>query len=616
VRPIAIVLVCLASACTSGLPFVRSVPPLERQISPTADELMLRACGEFYRARGGPGPEQISPPRSDDAREHLRRAEAFGFSGGLGIVQDGRVVVAEGFGSVDRGRNVEMSSNTLFDIGSVTKQFTAAAILELEARGKLRTTDSISRFFPEVPRDKQGITIHHLLTSTAGFPHDVGDRLEKLSRDDAIRRILSAELLFPPGERHSYSNAGYALAAAIVEIASRETYEGFLQRHLWEPTGLQRTGAVLGALPALPKAEAYTFDGVVQGAQRPERWLADGVTWLARGSGFTWSTIDDLARWAEALRSGRVLPEAQRSKLFWPHVSEGPSQPSYYGYGWSLIPAADGSCLVAHDGSAGLHFTVLGFAPERQTAYVAFTSQMDGFWGQDVTDQVLAILFGSNTSSLPAVASNVHVPFSDLTGRYALTTGEILTVARQGDRLLVPMRGAVAQRVFSLLPATRESSHPSAARDQSIAAAMADIRHGNLDSLLSRVRLPAGTSPQRERRFWESARAEWERSFGPMVDFSTLGQVDASGVPRSLVLVRFERGERLFLFTHYDDGKIYVDATIPMLETFLAPVAEREFITYHPRTKHSVRVRFETAGSDHYMIVQNGHETFRAKRLP
>jgi CubicO group peptidase (beta-lactamase class C family) len=577
---------------------------------------LLRACREFYRARGRPAPGQITPPRIDDAREHLRRAEAFGFSGGLGIVQDGRIVVAEGFGSADRGRNVEMSSTTVFDIGSVTKQFTAAAVLQLEALGRLRTTDSISRFFPGVPPDKQGITIHHLLTSTAGFPHDVGDRLEKLSRDDAIGRILSAKLLFPPGERHSYSNAGYALAAAIVEIASGETYEGFLLRHLWEPTGLQRTGAVLGTLPALPKAEAYTFDGVVPGAQRPERWLADGVTWLARGGGFTWSTIEDLTRWGEALRSGRVLSDALRSNLFWPHASEGLSEPSYYAYGWSLIPAADGSCLIAHDGSAGLHFTVLGFAPERQTAYVVFTTQMDGFWGQDVTDQVLAILFGRDTSSLPAVASNVRVPFSDLTGRYALTTGETLTVARQGDRLLVPMRGAAAQRVFSLLPATRESGPSSTARDQSIATAMADIRQGNLDSLLSRLRVPARTSPQRERRFWESARVEWERSLGPMIDFSTLKQVDASGIPRSLVLVRFERGERLFLFTHYDDGKLYIDATVSLLETFLAAVAEREFITYHPRTKHSVRVRFETAGPDRYMIVQNGHETFRAKRLP
>jgi CubicO group peptidase (beta-lactamase class C family) len=616
VRRIAVVLVCLTSACISVLPFARNVPPLERQISPTADESLLRACREFYRARGRPAPEQITPPRIDAAREHLRRAEAFGFSGGLGIVQDGRVVVAEGFGSADRGRNVEMSSTTVFDIGSVTKQFTAAAILQLEAMGKLRSTDSISRFLPGVPPDKQGITIHHLLTSTAGFPHDVGDRLAKLSRDDAVRHILSATLLFPPGERHSYSNAGFALAAAIVEIASGETYEGFLLRHLWEPTDLQRTGAVLSGLAALPKAEAYTFDGVVKGAHRPERWLVDGVDWLARGSGFTWSTIDDLARWAEALRTGSVLPDAQRLKLFWPHVSEGLSEPSYYAYGWSLIPAADGSCLISHDGSAGLHFTVLGFAPERRTAYVVFTSQMDGPWGEGVANQVPAILFGSDTSSLPAVASNVRVPFSELTGRYALTTGETLTVARQGDRLLVPMHGAVAQRVFSLLPATREPNPSSMMRDQSIAAAMTDIGQGNLDSLMSRLRLPATTSPQRERRWWEGARAEWERSRGPMVGFSTLKQVDASGVPRSLVLVRFERGERLFLFTHYDDGTLYVDVTIPMLETFLAPVAEREFITHHPRTKHSVRVRFEAAGPDHYMIVQNGHETFRARRLP
>lgn len=607
----------LVSACSSSGSEIRVPRVAAAGAAVSADAPLLDACAAFKRERGGADdrePGRRTALHTEEAREHLRRAEAFGFSGGLGIIQNGRTVAAEGYGSANRAHDIEITPHTIFDIGSVAKQFTAAAILKLEDMGRLRTSDPISRFFPGVPADKQAITIHHLLTSSAGLAHDVGNRLDKPPRDEAVRQILASELEYPVGERHSYSNAGFALAAAIVEIASGETYEGFLRQHLWDPAGLRHTGMVMGGLPDLPKAEGYTFEGAVAGVHRPERWTEDGVSWLARGSGFVWSTTDDLTRWAEALRAGGLLSNAARSRLFWPHVSEGEKEPSYYAYGWSLSSAPDSSCVIAHDGSGGYHFAVLGINPEKQAVFALFTTQMDGEWGEELLEQVPTILFGGGATTLPAVAADVRLALGELTGAYAFPSGEVLTVGVQGGRLIVPMQDVAAQRIFSLLPAATAAVPPAGA-EQAIAAAMADIQRADFESLLSRLRLPARTSAQRERRFWEGARAEWDLTLGPFRDFSIVKTVASGDGPRTLVFVRFERGARLFSFTHHEDGKLYIDVTIPLLETFLAPVAAREFITYHLRTKHSVNVRFEDVGGARFMVVQNGPETFRGRRV-
>jgi len=176
-------------------------------------------------AQGGKAPGAVVKgelgARLDD---YMTRLEGFGFSGTLLVAKDGDIVLSKGYGVADKSRGTPMTAETVISIGSITKQFTAAAILKLEMQGKLNVDDPITKYFPIVPPDKAGITLHHLLTHTAGLDEDYGGTdYEEVSRDEILKRVFSRPLKWEPGKRHLYSNAGYSLLGAIVEIVSGQT---------------------------------------------------------------------------------------------------------------------------------------------------------------------------------------------------------------------------------------------------------------------------------------------------------------------------------------------------------------------------------------------------------
>lgn len=159
---------------------------------------------------------------------YLTRATFFGFSGVVAATRDDSILLRKGYGLADRERGVTFTSGTAIDIGSLAKQFTAAAILKLEAQGRCSTTDPIIRFFDRIPEDKRAITIHQLLTHTSGVVRDVS--IDGESREVVVRQILSMPLRLEPGARFAYSNAGYKLLAAIVEVVSGERFDVFIRR--------------------------------------------------------------------------------------------------------------------------------------------------------------------------------------------------------------------------------------------------------------------------------------------------------------------------------------------------------------------------------------------------
>jgi len=142
---------------------------------------------------------------------HLKRATSDGFAGAVLVVKDGQVILSKGYVMANRERKIPVTVDTVFDIGSLVKQFTAAAILKLEMNGKLRVTDPISKYFKNVPPDKATMTIHHLLTHTAGFDAAIGGDYEVISRDEYIKRAFNAKLVSAPGKKYKYSNVGRRL---------------------------------------------------------------------------------------------------------------------------------------------------------------------------------------------------------------------------------------------------------------------------------------------------------------------------------------------------------------------------------------------------------------------
>lgn len=277
-----------------------------------------------------------------------------GYAGSLVVEKDGTLILAKGYGFANRKEKVPVTPDTIFDIGSVTKQFTAAAILKLEEQGKLKVEDTISLYFDNVPKDKQNITLHQLLTHTAGFPESLGDDYDPVLRDAYIDLAMRTKLTNPPNETYSYSNAGYSLLAAIIELLTGASYETYLRNSLFEPAGMMQTGYILPDWQGNNLAHGYTTTllGFSRYAGTPLDYpfAEDGPYWNLRGNGGILSTAMDMYRWHQALQENIILSETTRQKMFTPYVSEGYWwQESHYGYGWVIMSTSQGT-LQTHNG--------------------------------------------------------------------------------------------------------------------------------------------------------------------------------------------------------------------------------------------------------------------------
>jgi len=277
------------------------------------------------------------------------------FRGNVLVSKGGTVLLRKGYGLADRENGVPYTADTVFDVGSITKQFTAAAILKLEMQGKLHVEDPIGKYFPAVPDDKKTITLHHLLTHTSGLESDFAGDYDPVSRDEYVKRILASKLRSKPGEEYFYANSGYSLLGAVVEIASGKPYEQYLRENLFLPAGMRDTGYKLPEWPQAKVAVGY-HDGKRWGRINEKPWDKDGPYWALRANGGISSTLDDLLRWHVALTGDTVLSAAEKEKMFRRQVPEGPGADTYYGYGWSIGESAWGGRLIEHNGGNGTFF--------------------------------------------------------------------------------------------------------------------------------------------------------------------------------------------------------------------------------------------------------------------
>jgi len=279
-----------------------------------------------------------------------------GFSGALLVERNGEIVIASGYGWSHRESQRMFTRDTVFDIGSITKQFTAAGIMKLQEAGKLDAQDALGKFLPNVPPDKRSITLHHLLTHSSGMRDIFGADYSVISRDDFLALALASELRSEPGTRYRYSNAGYSVLGAVIEIVSGEPYEQFLFKQLFEPSGMLATGYKIPARDRENIVHLYE-DGKDWGTMLDHAWLPDGPGWHLRCNGGILSTLEDLRKWHHALLDNSVLTGASAELMFGNHVREMPDREVYYGYGWSVLDTPRGTRLITHNGGNGLFTT-------------------------------------------------------------------------------------------------------------------------------------------------------------------------------------------------------------------------------------------------------------------
>lgn len=284
----------------------------------------------------------------------------------LAVVRDGRFVKARGYGLANVELNVPVTTGTVFEIGSITKQITAAAVLLLVEEGKIGVDERVGKYLPNLPEAWNNVTVRHLLTHTSGVKNYTGlDGFElnaKLKRDEFVKRISAHPLNFAPGAQWSYSNTGYNLLGHIVEQVSGQTYWEFVNARIFRPLGMNSTRDRDPRFLVSNRADGYEWeDGALVGRDYD---LTDVFS-----AGATLSTVLDLAKWDAALYNDRLLKSSSRAAMWSPvQLSGGKTHP--YGFGWNTLTLR-GHRLVSHGGqTAGFSAHIARFVDDRLTVVV------------------------------------------------------------------------------------------------------------------------------------------------------------------------------------------------------------------------------------------------------
>lgn len=297
--------------------------------------------------------------------EYLLYQEAYGFSGAVLVARGDHIALAKGYGFAYRPTNKRFDERTQFNVGSLSKAYTATLILRLEQDGVLHTTDKLGDLMPGVPDDKKIITVEQLLTHTAGLAWDSAPKGKKLARDEVLAKIFAAKLRSQPGERFAYSNAGYQLLAAIAEVKTGRSYSEMVREYIATPAHAKQTFVVGGDGGAGTLAFGYNE------FKELGTWRDWNDGWRS-GSGDVISSLVDVWKWHRALRTGTLIQPEAVQRMFAAHVKS--DDGGGYGYGWFTKHTDRGDSLVYHGGDNPGYHTELRWYVNRDLTIIVLTN--------------------------------------------------------------------------------------------------------------------------------------------------------------------------------------------------------------------------------------------------
>lgn len=366
------------------------------------------------------------------------------------VVKDGKVLLRKGYGVANLELGVPSSPEMVFELGSVTKQFTAAAILLLQERGKLSVGDDITKYLPDFPTHGQTITIEHLLTHTSGIPSYTGlpewyARVrEDLKPAEVIALFKDKPLEFNPGERWAYDNSGFFLLGAIVEKVSGQSYEQFVEQEIFQKLGMthSRYGHPDELIPR--RASGYSKDG--KGFHNAD-YISMSSPYAA---GALVSTVDDLAIWDRALSGETLLRKASLDRMFTTaKLKSGLSV--QYGYGMGVFDFA-GRRVQMHGGDIPGFTTVVTRVPEERL-FIAILSNNDASDPRpdDVALHIVAKALGQPLEEIKTIPLDPRA-LADYPGVYRFDERTTRAITHEGGKLFAQRAGGEKQEVAATAP--------------------------------------------------------------------------------------------------------------------------------------------------------------------
>lgn len=370
------------------------------------------------------------------------------------VSKGGKVVFSKGYGLANTTDNIPVTPETKFRIGSVTKQFTAAAILKLQEDGKLSVNDKLTKFIPDYPRGDE-VTLHHLLTHTSGITSYTSkpDFFENVTKSvepaDLIASFKQDKFDFDPGEKWSYSNSGYFLLGYIIEQVSGKSYGEYLADEFFKPLGMHNTGVHRADSALEHEASGYSFaDGKFDAA----------LNWdmsQAGAAGALYSTVSDLQLWNEGIFGGKVLNEESLNAAF-THAKTATGDDTGYGYGW--MPAEQrGLKTIGHGGGLQGFTSYLTRFPDQQLTIAVLHNALPSSGKIDtagIAMQVAELYVWEQMRSPPQHEIDPSVnpkSYLALAGRYDYGAA-ILTVTTEDNRLFAQLTGQTKMEIFPASP--------------------------------------------------------------------------------------------------------------------------------------------------------------------
>src|SRR3984957_12002892 len=318
----------------------------------------------------------------DYVRSEMQTQHIPGLS--LLVSKGGQIVRAEGFGLANVELQAPVKAETVFQSGSVGKQFTATAVMMLVEEGKVALDDPLTKYFSDAPTSWKEVTVRQLLSHTAGFTDypEKFDFRKDWTEDELLKMVEEVPLAYPPGTKWEYSNLGYLTLGILIHRVTGEFYGDFLQQRIFQPVGMQTTRIISEADIVPNRAAGYRL---VKGELKNQEWVAPMVNTTADGS--LYFSVLDLAKWDAALYTERLLKRSSLDLMWTPaHLKNGQKNKGNYGFGWFVDDRAGHRC-IHHDGSWQGFETAIDRYVDDQLTVVAL-SNLEGAEPGKITQHV------------------------------------------------------------------------------------------------------------------------------------------------------------------------------------------------------------------------------------
>jgi CubicO group peptidase (beta-lactamase class C family) len=391
--------------------------------------------------------EVVVPGLGAKLDNYMRRLSSFDYSGSCLVESKGQIILDKGYGYANREKHIPIKPDTLFEIGSLGKQFTATEILLLIRQGKLHLNDSLGVYFPDAPDWLKKVEIRNLLTHTGGIPSVFGFQ-EVVGKDEMLKRIFAGQPKFAPGEQFEYSNEGFTLLAAIVEKITERKFQDVITDDLFKPAGMTSTGFLgmhVAPVPAKRFALGYDEAGVTF-----DPLHTDSENWTGIGCGDITSDLIDLHKWFHTIFETDFLTKEEKEEMFTPvKPSDKPSASwftSDYGFGWFVQTLPNGHKRIQHGGDGYGFGSVFAWYPDDQFLVITLCNTRHDIFPDEVRGgRVLAqINFGDDHVEPPAVVNASNAYWNRFLGTYRTDAGDKLTIYRRGDQVMIGADGEEA----------------------------------------------------------------------------------------------------------------------------------------------------------------------------